>query len=382
MVKKILFANGRPTPPITLGGDSVCANILLKHLVDRGYKCFAFGTLNPEYSTQYNIHDTVDIRNRLKKLHISYKYVKNWLQVSLCDQAGSRYLAIKRMIEYIKPFYSRMIRTEFFSEELDKYIRQILPDIVITQVDKVTDVILSAKKYNIPVMVIIQDLELYNIANINVTNSYNKASILFISEAVKKQFANLCEVPNYIWYHPLDEKTMQSKNKLTKDYITMINPVFVKGGKIFHDVAQALPKMKFMAVTNWYDSKKDNIDFSDNKNVTIVTRQDDMSIVYKKTKLLLAPSLWQEAFGRVVIEAGLYGIPTIASNTGGLKEAVGNGGVVIKNYIDPKQWVAAIINSLKKDRYNKLSIQAYQHSLLFRADIQCRKFEMIMKKHF
>jgi glycosyltransferase involved in cell wall biosynthesis len=43
--------------------------------------------------------------------------------------------------------------------------------------------------------------------------------------------------------------------------------------------------------------------------------------VWKEIKVLLVPSLWYEAWGMVVVEAQLCGIPVISSNVGGLSEA-------------------------------------------------------------
>jgi len=42
--------------------------------------------------------------------------------------------------------------------------------------------------------------------------------------------------------------------------------------------------------------------------------------------VLLAPSLWQETFGRVTAESLINGIPVLASTRGGLREVVGDGG--------------------------------------------------------
>ncbi|MEX0448798.1 glycosyltransferase [Spiribacter sp. 221] len=64
-------------------------------------------------------------------------------------------------------------------------------------------------------------------------------------------------------------------------------------------------------------------------NVTLTNNTNDMRPVYQRARLLLAPSLWWEAYGRVIAEAHMNGIPTIATNRGGLPEATGNGGFLI-----------------------------------------------------
>jgi glycosyltransferase involved in cell wall biosynthesis len=47
-----------------------------------------------------------------------------------------------------------------------------------------------------------------------------------------------------------------------------------------------------------------------------------MDEVWRDIKVLLVPSLWFEAWGIVVIEAHLRGIPVIASDAGALSEAM------------------------------------------------------------
>ena len=47
-----------------------------------------------------------------------------------------------------------------------------------------------------------------------------------------------------------------------------------------------------------------------------------MSEAWRDIKILLVPSLWYEAWGIVVIEAHLRGIPVIASDAGALTEAM------------------------------------------------------------
>ena len=209
------------------------------------------------------------------------------------------------------------------------------------------------------------------------------ASIVFISNAVRDKFGHHCKIPSYVWYHPLSTLPLIdkiSKNAYHKKYITMINPIFVKGGNIFLNIVKQLPKLKFMAVLNWCDQIKDSIDLSKYENIHVTPRSNNMDVIYKQTKIILVPSVWDEAFGRVVIESASYGIPTIASNSGGLKESVGEGGILINNFINTDEWVKAIEKLLNKKNYTKYSKLALKNSLKFAPETQCRKFENIIKK--
>lgn len=56
---------------------------------------------------------------------------------------------------------------------------------------------------------------------------------------------------------------------------------------------------------------------------------DNVSDIYAQTGVLFTLSLWYESFGRVAAEAVMNGIPVLASKTGGLPEAVGEGGILL-----------------------------------------------------
>jgi len=53
-----------------------------------------------------------------------------------------------------------------------------------------------------------------------------------------------------------------------------------------------------------------------------IVSQDELIEQYDRADILLVPSLWQEPFGLVVLEAMARGLPVIASKTGGLVEIV------------------------------------------------------------
>ncbi len=67
-----------------------------------------------------------------------------------------------------------------------------------------------------------------------------------------------------------------------------------------------------------------------------------MKAIYGKAKIVIAPSQWEEAFGRVGVEPQFSGIPVIASARGGLPEAVGTGGILMDPEADADAWAGAI----------------------------------------
>lgn len=50
--------------------------------------------------------------------------------------------------------------------------------------------------------------------------------------------------------------------------------------------------------------------------------EEDLSNEYKNADILVVPSVWEEPFGRIVIEGAQYALPVIGSNRGGIPEIV------------------------------------------------------------
>jgi glycosyltransferase involved in cell wall biosynthesis len=100
-----------------------------------------------------------------------------------------------------------------------------------------------------------------------------------------------------------------------------------------------------------------------------------MEDAWKDIKVLLVPSLWLEAWGMVVVEAQVRGIPVVSSDSGALPEAkLGIPSIVAVNsltgkhdqegkYVIPSQdiepWAQALEKLLKdKDEYESVANQA------------------------
>jgi glycosyltransferase involved in cell wall biosynthesis len=93
-------------------------------------------------------------------------------------------------------------------------------------------------------------------------------------------------------------------------------------------------------------------------------------------KMLVMPSIF-ESLGLAAAEAMSYGKPVIASNSGGLPEVVGNGGLVIppKNSI----MLAEAMNRLLNDDMLRHSLgeKAKERATLYSWDLAVEKIEKI-----
>ncbi|MGZ9271739.1 MAG: glycosyltransferase family 4 protein [Candidatus Binatia bacterium] len=108
---------------------------------------------------------------------------------------------------------------------------------------------------------------------------------------------------------------------LDNAFITMVNPSAIKGIAIFLELARALPAERFAAVPTWATTAADRVALKQFPNVELLQPTEDIDQIFGQTRIMLMPSLWGEAFGKIVVESMLRGIPVLASNLGGLPEA-------------------------------------------------------------
>ncbi|MBM3777290.1 MAG: glycosyltransferase family 4 protein [Acidimicrobiia bacterium] len=105
------------------------------------------------------------------------------------------------------------------------------------------------------------------------------------------------------------------------EFVTLVNPCVEKGVGILTGLAAARPDIAFAVVPTWGADAGLLAELAAIPNVCILPPADDIDDVLARTRILLAPSLWPEAFGLIVVEAMLRGIPAMASDVGGLPEA-------------------------------------------------------------
>jgi glycosyltransferase involved in cell wall biosynthesis len=109
----------------------------------------------------------------------------------------------------------------------------------------------------------------------------------------------------------------------------------------------------------------------------------DRADAFSGVSLLIVPARWPETFGRIVAEAGWMGIPSIVSDRGGLREAVGPGGLIIDDPEDLEMWTDAIDLVMDDDRsWGELSSRAMTWSSKFNVNNQVLELEAYLDGNF
>lgn len=177
-------------------------------------------------------------------------------------------------------------------------------------------------------------------------------------------------------YHPFIELSSY-KTSTTRNHVTFINPVREKGVEIAIDLASQCREIDFLFIEGWPLAKDQRAALenriSQNTNIKFTERISDPRKIFSTTKILIVPSRCQEAFGRVVLEAQISGIPVIATDIGGLPEAVGDGGFLIAPNASIEAWVNALRQIVSNpSTYTELSAKATANAEAFYRHSQSR----------
>jgi hypothetical protein len=98
-----------------------------------------------------------------------------------------------------------------------------------------------------------------------------------------------------------------------------------KGDALVRLIAEQMPEEVFVVIGRHYSDR----DCARPANIQYWGDTPDVQRLYGVAQVMLVPSLVEEGFPRVVLEAAANGIPVIANRIGGLPEALGDSGVLI-----------------------------------------------------
>lgn len=178
-------------------------------------------------------------------------------------------------------------------------------------------------------------------------------AIVAVSNAIKRYARDECDlnttmIPNHVWAFK-DRKSSnwpRRRENFGHQTVVMINPCAVKGYSIFLEMAKAnqkrmlanqfaptdpvnQPSFNYVAYATW-GAKPHMKEALALAGVQVRQAVTEMEPVWDRISVLVVPSLWFEAWGMVITEAQLRGIPVIASDVGGINEAKRFVGPLIK----------------------------------------------------
>ena len=318
---KFLFASGLPHIPQAMGGSQSSTHDLALDLIARGHEAAVLAPLAP---TGY-----VGIRSRVL--------------MKLLRTTTSR----DDFLGY--PVYRRW----HVDSELDSLIADICPDVAIVQAMHPVPIAKELIRLSVPTIVYLRDVEFQLLGGD--PSDLEAARMVSNSEFTARRYKEVYGIDAAVippLFRPEHYRTRSSGSN-----ITFVNPFPDKGSELAFEIARRCPEIPFCFVEAWtLTNAQRAVTLEKMKtapNVTLRRRTQNIRSVYARAKIVLMPSKWEEAWGRVATEAHFSGIPVVASNRGGLPELVGPGGVLLDPDGPVEQWVEAVRRLWTDEAYYK-----------------------------
>jgi glycosyltransferase involved in cell wall biosynthesis len=329
---RILFATTRLYPPDRHGGAQNSAHALLSRVVVRGHQC--------EVAAAHPAGARLLARRALFAL------------------SGRRWLGRADLVNGYPTF--RAAPWHLAALVAQRCERQ-QPDVLVTDhVDVIQALARQPTAPRIPTLLRVADVGFRNtsadwVRHGNVRVFANSA---FIATRLREELGIDAPV-----LYPIVDPALYRTPRDGAAMITLINPIQGKGLDVVLGIADRLPARRFMLVSGWPrpnpELERLRVAVRDRPNVTLEAWTADMRTVYTRTRLLLFPAQWEEGFGRVVLEAHSSGIPVVASDRGGLPEAVRDGGCIVPFDAAIDTWAATVDRIMGDDTaYAELSARA------------------------
>jgi glycosyltransferase involved in cell wall biosynthesis len=135
-------------------------------------------------------------------------------------------------------------------------------------------------------------------------------------------------------------------------YLLFVKPQRAKGLELVVELARSLPERSFAVAGEVGRGAAAALGAL--ANVKLLGWREDMAEVYRGARLVLGPSRMPEPFGRVFAEAAAVGCPVLAFRTGGIPEAVGDGGLLLERTAGAGEWRRALEALDEPERYADL----------------------------
>ncbi|MCK4506188.1 MAG: glycosyltransferase, partial [Candidatus Aegiribacteria sp.] len=144
----------------------------------------------------------------------------------------------------------------------------------------------------------------------------------------------------YVVYPPIECPQNEFHAPLSIRNICMVGASKKKGFEIFQSLARGMPLIQFHTVGD-PEIRPGNVEID--RNLTRSGWVSDTAEFIGNADLVLVPSIWNEPFGRVAVEALRHGRIVLVSRYGGLPEAVGFQSRLIVDSNNVDSWMERIL---------------------------------------
>ncbi|NBE49896.1 glycosyltransferase [Streptomyces boluensis] len=326
-----LFAWRRTPPPLLIGGAEVTQQLLAEELAAAGWRVIYLGSHEAPWDQSPQLPQ---LRVFLDTNHTSY------------EEKGEELRYRWNGVDCIA------VPQRQATAALLSLLSQVRPDVVFTSQEGSADLAAQAR----PTALVAGILHSVSRAGFGVLDGRPHLG-LAVSEFVRKRAPGTEGTQLAVLYPPFTSPQPSADVSRTES-VLMVNPIPAKGSAPLHQLIRRMPEQGFTLVEGWWNTADE---FAAYPNVTYVPRVYDMTPLYRSHRLLLVPSVVEDAFPRVIIEAALHGTPTIGTDRGGIPEAIGPAGIVLAHTADPQVWTEAI----RTTDHHALGALARQHAARF-----------------
>ena len=254
-------------------------------------------------------------------------------------------------------------RVENIGIHMEQVIDHFQPDAVLVQAMNAMPVAHGINALGVPMAVYWRDAQLHrmNGTPVGLTARY-LANSRFTAGFYQQRFGvESVVVP------PLIDRMRYVAKEHTRRSVVFVGTVPEKGLELAINIARLCPEMPFTFVESWILPRRRRraveAMLKQVPNVRFVPYLRSMIGIYAEARILLAPSQWEEGYGRVASEAHMNGIPVIGSRIGGLTEAIGQGGICLNPRAPATEWADCLRELWSNDvAYARLARAAEEYS--------------------
>jgi len=169
--------------------------------------------------------------------------------------------------------------------------------------------------------------------------------------------------------HPILDDILINKERLDHKTITMINPQYHKGRSYMADIINnyANRKWTYRVLLGGYGGQKEEFKemIADSwavkeGRVEILEYVERMEDVWESTDLFIFPSRF-EGYGMAAVEPMVHGVPVMIQDYPSVREAVGDGAIIMPYECNSKEWIETIEELFFDDEeYEEIKQKGYE----------------------